>query len=256
MDKKKNMHRKKFSFWFSLSLSLTLALSLTISAQTIKRLRVYQKGGRVDTVKVDGGTALKHSRLAPDGQLCDDYVTLQVQADDSLRQYLLAQLDSLVLPSGRRVVFHGFTVKDNLNENEDENENQNEDENGSRSRYRSRSPWRTYFTGEFPNVATGNVVFHWHDGDRISLDLGWQSRAERLSSDGTRAEFVFDGADGLDANEYTVYYPGRTVTISNTQTQMGPDNSEHIATCGDCGTAIATRQQDGSYDFTLNHKVA
>lgn len=264
MDKKmKKIHRtkhslkfSKFSFSFWLTLTLTFSLTLALSSQTIKRLRVYQKNGQVDTVRVADAASLSHSRIDPSGQLHDDYVTLQIEADDSLRQYLLAQLDSLVLPSGRSVVFHGFTVNENENQNENVNENENQNVNEDENENGSRSQRRTWFSGDFPAVGTGNVVFHWHEGDRISLDVGYQSRAEQLTANDTRAEFIFNGVDGFDASEYTVYYPGNTVTISSTQTQIGPNNSEHIAASGDCGTGTATRQSDGSFDFTLNHKAA
>ena len=46
------------------------------------------------------------------------------------------------------------------------------------------------------------------------------------------------------------------MTISTAQSQSAPDDASHIGTDGDCGTAEASRQGDGSYTFTLSHKAS
>nr|MCR5153047.1 hypothetical protein [Prevotella sp.] len=84
---------------------------------------------------------------------------------------------------------------------------------------------------------------------------GDESRAETLTSDKRGADFIFDDLDD-SVGSYVVYYPDKTVTIPTVQTQSGADNTDHIGRSGDCGTATATRQQDGTYSFTLDHKAA
>ena len=61
---------------------------------------------------------------------------------------------------------------------------------------------------------------------------------------------------------YKVYYLGKNsngsrVTISTTQTQTKPDNTEHFGTAGDYGTATATGAVGGSiFSFQLEHQPA
>ena len=65
-------------------------------------------------------------------------------------------------------------------------------------------------------------------------------------------------ADGLAKG----YYPGQNattynqVTIATDQAQIAPNNSAHLGTSGDCGTATAVKQADGTYSFKLDHKAA
>ena len=230
------------------------------------------KGGLVDKVQVATNASIGHSRTDLNGTIHDDYVSAVVKdAEGRERQYLISQLDSLVMPNGRRVVFVGNQngyVNVNGNENQNENENQNKNENGSRSLKRSS------FSGKFPGAGTGNVTFKWTENDRIRLDVGYESRAEQLSADGTSASFVFDEADDFESDSYLVYFPDRRVTIKSVQTQTGANNSLHIYDSGDCGTAIATRNENDNensehpspnthhptspttYTFTLEHKAA
>ena len=49
---------------------------------------------------------------------------------------------------------------------------------------------------------------------------------------------------------------GNKVTIKAAQAQQSPNDGAHIGTDGDCGTATAHRQSDGSYQFTLAHKAS
>ena len=260
-------------------LTITLTLTLTVAAQSGRQLKVYMKGGLVDKVQVATDASIGHSRTDLNGTVHDDYVSAVVKdAEGRERQYLISQLDSLVMPNGRRVVFvgnqNGYV---NGNNDENQNENQNENENGSRSLKRSS------FSGKFPGAGTGNVTFKWTENDRIRLDVGYESRAEQLSADGTSASFVFDEADDLQAERYWVYFPDRRVIIKSVQTQTGANNSLHIYDSGDCGTAIATRNGNDNgngnendnenensehpspnsehpspttYTFTLEHKAA
>ncbi len=241
----------------ALTLTLTITGTLTVAAQTGRQLKVYMKGGLVDKVQVATDAYIGHSRTDLNGTVHDDYVSAVVKdAEGRERQYLISQLDSLVMPNGRRVVFIG---SQNGNDNGNENENQNQNENGSRPSQR-----RTFFKGRFPGtVESGNVTFYWQPNDRIRLDAGYASRAEQLTGGGTGASFYFDGADDLDAQNYLVYFPDRSVTIKSVQTQIGANNTDHIGQSGDCGTATATRTSNTNhpspnttYNFTLDHKAA
>ena len=226
---------KKILTILTITLTLTITGTLTVAAQTGRQLKVYMKGGLVDKVQVATDASIGHSRTDLNGTVHDDYVSAVVKdAEGRERQYLISQLDSLVMPNGRRVVFVG-NQNGYVNGNDDENQNENQNESGSRSLKRSS------FSGKFPGAGTGNVTFKWTENDRIRLDVGYESRAEQLSADGTSASFVFDEADDLQAEHYMVYFPDRRVTIKSVQTQTGANNSLHIYDSGDCGTAIATR---------------
>ena len=207
---------KKILTILTITLTLTITGTLTVAAQTGRQLKVYMKGGLVDKVQVDGDASIGHSRTDLNGTVHDDYVSAVVKdAEGRERQYLISQLDSLVMPNGRRVVFVGNQngyVNVNGNGNENDNENQNQNESGSRSLKRSS------FSGKFPGAGTGNVTFKWTENDRIRLDVGYESRAEQLSADGMSASFVFDEADDFQAEHYMVYFPDRRVTIKSVQT--------------------------------------
>lgn len=240
-------------------ITLTLTLTLTVTAQTQRQMKVYLKGGIVDKVQMVGGAIIGHSRADLNGVVHDDYVSMVVtDAEGHERQYLISQLDSLVMPNGRRVVFWGYT---NGNENGDENMLPPFGEGTG------RGVKHISFNGQFPGQGTGNVTFYWTEYDRIRLDNGEVSRATSLTADRTGAEFVFDDAD-FEASEYTVYYPDRTVTIASRQSQTGIDNTDHIGPSGDCGTATAKLNDNDNnlppygggagwgYSFTLKHQVA
>ena len=230
-------------------LTITITLTLTLTAQTARQLRVYLASGVVDKMALSSGSSLYHSRLDLDGVEHDDYVSLVIADGDGERRYMLSQVDSLVMPNGRRVVFQGsMTVQPSearlvTEDSEDSNAN--------------GGPLRSSFSGHFPGQGQGNVTFYWTENDRIRLDVGYESRASQLTTDKTGAQFVFDSAD-LDAASYTVYYPGKSVTVLSEQTQTGADNSDHIGPSGDCGTATAmlNDNDNGTYSFTLEHKAA
>ena len=222
---------KKF-FLTILTITLTLTGTLTVAAQTGRQLKVYIKGGLVDKVRVDGDASIGHSRTDLNGTVHDDFVSMVItDSEGRERQYLISQLDSLVMPNGRRVVFVGY-----------QNENQNQNENGKGSRSNQR---RTSFEGEFPGTVGKNVTFFWTENDHIRLDVGDESRATNLTNDKKSANFIFEDAD-LDASSYRVYYPDKTVTILNVQTQTGADNTEHIGRSGDCGIGTARRNGNGN----------
>ena len=64
------------------------------------------------------------------------------------------------------------------------------------------------------------------------------------------------------SSSYKVYYLGKnssgnSVTISTTQSQTAPDNTEHFGTAGDYGTATATGTLGGkAFSFELEHQPA
>lgn len=220
-------------------LYIALFLLLPITSLAQKQLKVYHHNGEVDRVSMPSTSAIFHSKLDKQGNEQDDFVSIEIDAEDGKHQYLIADIDSVVLPNGKRVVFRGVTAGQPV------------------LAKASRAPRKTSFNGNFPGTqGNNNVTFKWTDNDRIRLDVGYLSRAENLSADMTSADFVFEGADDLEAESYTVYFPDKTVTIKTEQTQNGADNSEHIGPAGDCGTATANRDGEGNYSFTLDHQAS
>ena len=222
------------TYYYRLSIiCCLLSLTLALQAQTTRQLKVYLKGGVVDEVKVDANASLRHSRIV-NNQEQSDYVTMVVtDAEGYEHPYLISQVDSLVLPSGQRVVFMGCMQS---------------------------QPRRSSFSGNFPGEGVGNVTFYWTENDHIRLDAGYESRALNLTNDKTNASFVFEDLN-TDATSYMVYFPDKIVTIPTVQTQSGADNTDHIGRSGDCGTAEATltftpQSLTPNYSFTLQHKAA
>ena len=215
-------------------LLLLLTVSVAASAQQTHKLRVYQHDGRVDTLLVGDDATISHSRLGVYNDERQDLVSLLIEDTGDCHQYMIADIDSLVLSNGKRVVFRAVNaVEDKVN-----------------AKLR-----KTSLSGNFPGTATtGNVIFYWTENDHIRLDVGDDSRAESLSSDRRGATFVFDDLDD-SVESYTVYYPDKSVTILSQQVQNGADNSDHIGRSGDCGIAMAGKNGD-TYDFTLQHKAS
>ena len=229
-----------------LTILTLLTLSLTSLSQTTRQLKVYKKDGSVDVVLLNASGGIRHSCSDLDGRIQEDYVSMVVTDAEGLeRQYLISQLDSLVLPGGRRVVFHGSMLSQPLYSKTCD----------GWVELPRRAPRRTSFSGSFPGTpGTGNVTFFWTENDHIRLDIGSESRAEGLTNNNTDAEFVFEDLD-FESPSYMVYFPDKSVTIPMVQTQTGADNTEHIGQSGDCGVATATLDGD-SYRFTLQHKAA
>lgn len=114
------------------------------------------------------------------------------------------------------------------------------------------------------SVGVASNPFFWELNDNL-----WVKNGEKLqkssSSDITSpktpyARFYFDGV--FEGTEYPVYYrgnnedTGNTVVIAKQQTQETANSSKHFGASGDCGTATATRNGSGIYEFTLQHKAA
>ncbi|MBP5258092.1 MAG: hypothetical protein J6Z41_05070, partial [Prevotella sp.] len=101
--------RRILIIFFSIFLVVAAA-----NAQSNKRIRVYLHNGAVDTLLMQNGASISHSHLDLQGQEHDDIVsiiisnvnTVPVNVNVSVepRQYLIADIDSIVTPNGRRVV--------------------------------------------------------------------------------------------------------------------------------------------------------
>lgn len=138
---------------------------------------------------------------------------------------------------------------------------------------------RTRTTAEyFDNGGTNRGLhYYWTEGDRLWVNNGGtliQDASNNISlklennpSDPTAikraatAKFYFNGT--FTADSYPLRYTGKDnpvgdkVTIKAEQTQVVPNDASHIATDGDCGTAIATKPTgDSRYFFTISHKAA
>ena len=108
---------------------------------------------------------------------------------------------------------------------------------------------------------TGN--FYWEAGDYIYVkdDDGTWQKSDNAPS-GKVAFFKFK-VPGKFKNHttYKVYYPGKNgsndqVTIPAAQTQTTPNTTTHFGVSGDCGTADASKQSNGSFAFSLDHQAA
>ena len=219
----------------TIALTLTIAGTLTASAQQVRQLKVYLKSGVVDTLRVAYGTSISQSFLDLDYIRQNEYTTMTVSTAEGIRYYLLADIDSVVMP--KRTVFYGYSDS-----------------------FANSSGHRTSFSGTFPGTAgTGNVTFYWTENDHIRLDAGDESRASNLTNDKKSASFEFEDLD-TEITSYLVYYPDKSVTIPAIQTQTGANNTEHIGRSGDCGMAVATIYDNGNdnvnYSFTLQHKAS
>ena len=89
--------------------------------------------------------------------------------------------------------------------------------------------------------------FYWEAGDYIYVkddNNVWQKSANAPTNKVAAFKYKVPGKFTASTS-YKVYYLGKNssgnaVTISSTQTQTTPDNTEHFGTVGDYGTATAT----------------
>ncbi|WP_455080157.1 fimbrillin family protein [Prevotella melaninogenica] len=113
-------------------------------------------------------------------------------------------------------------------------------------------------------VYNSGVDFYWTTNDNIWVKSGSTLTASSsnniTSTTAASAKFYFDGT--YTAASYPVRYTGNasssgnTVTIATSQNQDEANNATQLGTVGDCGVGTATRQTDGSYEFTLSHKAS
>ena len=106
--------------------------------------------------------------------------------------------------------------------------------------------------------------FSWEAGDYIYVkdDDGIMRKSTNAPTQKVASfRYRVPGKFGASAS-YKVYYLGKNsngsqVTISATQSQSKPDNTEHFGTAGDYGTATATGTLGGSiFSFQLEHQPA
>ena len=106
--------------------------------------------------------------------------------------------------------------------------------------------------------------FSWEAGDYIYVkdDDGIMRKSTNAPTQKVASfRYRVPGKFGASAS-YKVYYLGKNsngsqVTISATQRQSKPDNTEHFGTAGDYGTATATGTVGGSiFSFQLEHQPA
>ena len=106
--------------------------------------------------------------------------------------------------------------------------------------------------------------FSWEAGDYIYVkdDDGVMRKSTNAPTQKVASfRYRVPGRFGASAS-YKVYYLGKNsngsqVTISATQSQSKPDNTEHFGTAGDYGTATATGAVGGSiFSFQLEHQPA
>lgn len=131
------------------------------------------------------------------------------------------------------------------------------------------SPYRTM------GIYSGaGIDFYWTTGDKLWINntaatpMLIQSSKDnidrQLAANGDKktetAKFYFTGT--YTESTYPVRYTGNgnpmgnKVTIKAVQNQQTPNDGSHIGADGDCGTAIATKNANDKYTFTLSHKAS
>lgn len=116
-----------------------------------------------------------------------------------------------------------------------------------------------------------NRAFYWTSGDVLWVDdptnSGKYICSDSINITGAQASsnFIVNKVFPKNITSAQVYYTGKNsnsttsglkVTIAQEQNQSIPNDASHIATSGDCGTALAVRQDDGRFTFKLDHKAA
>ena len=112
-------------------------------------------------------------------------------------------------------------------------------------------------------------AFFWEVGDKIWVNDGseWNksTKSDIAAPNTPTAKFVLPGSYTEEEYQllYTGYANGDTATtqynkviVADVQTQKAWNDGSHLGTSGDCGTARAYKQGNGSYRFTLNHKAS
>ena len=165
-----------------------------------------------------------------------------------------SQLKSLALVFGIALTFASCANEDvaqnPTNPNEDNDEN-----------------LTTFVAGDEAKTRTSlnynSSDFYWEAGDYIYVkddDNVLQKSSNAPTS--KVAAFKYKVPGKFTGNSYKVYYLGKNsngsrVTISTTQTQTKPDNTEHFGTAGDYGTATATKVSGKQqFAFELEHQPA
>ena len=149
---------------------------------------------------------------------------------------------------------------DNLSDADSGNSAKDKDLTGKTS-FSITSEAKTRTSGVYDG---SGVDFYWTTNDKIWVNSGSTLTASSsnniTSTTAASAKFYFDGT--YTAASYPVRYTGNastsgnTVTIATSQNQDVANNATQLGTVGDCGVGTATRQTDGSYEFTLSHKAS
>ena len=152
---------------------------------------------------------------------------------------------------------------DNVSDADSGNGAENKDLTGKTS-FSITSEAKTRTSGVYDD---SGVNFYWTTNDNIWVNSGsatsptlTASSSNNITSTTASAKFYFDGT--YTAASYPVRYTGEastsgnTVTIATSQNQDVANNATQLGTVGDCGVGTATRQTDGSYEFTLSHKAS
>ena len=127
----------------------------------------------------------------------------------------------------------------------------------------------TFMSGDEPTTrtsmdrtASNGGKFFWTTDDNIWVDNGGTPESSTSSSITGKTDYAkFYFASTFSGTSYPVTYTGKNstkaneVTIADEQTQSAPNNTEHFATSGDCGTATATGGGD-KFTFKLKHQAA
>lgn len=127
----------------------------------------------------------------------------------------------------------------------------------------------TFMSGDEPTTrtsmdrtASNGGKFFWTTDDNIWVDNGGTPESSTSSSITGKTDYAkFYFASTFSGTSYPVTYTGKNstqaneVTIADEQTQNAPNNTEHFATSGDCGTATATGGGD-KFTFKLKHQAA
>ena len=174
----------------------------------------------------------------------------------TMKQYSFAsQLKSLVVVFGIALTF-ASCAKEDVAQNPTNKEGDN-DKNLT-----------TFVAGDEAKTRTSldynSSDFSWEAGDYIYVkdDDGVMRKSTNAPTQKVASfRYRVPGKFGASAS-YKVYYLGKNsngsqVTISATQSQSKPDNTEHFGTAGDYGTATATGAVGGSiFSFQLEHQPA
>ena len=173
-----------------------------------------------------------------------------------MRQHLFtARLKSLAVMFGIAMAFASCANEDvaqnPTNPNEDNDKNLTTFVAGDETKTRTSMDYNS-----------GN--FYWEAGDYIYVkddDGTWQKSANAPTSKVATFKYKVPGKFTA-SNSYKVYYLGKNssgnaVTISSTQTQTSPNNTEHFGTAGDYGSATATKVTGKQqFSFILEHQPA
>ena len=174
----------------------------------------------------------------------------------TMKQYSFAsQLKSLTVVFGIALTF-ASCAKEDVAQNPSNKEGDN-DKNLT-----------TFIAGDEAKTRTSldynSSDFSWEAGDYIYVkdDDGVMRKSTNAPTQKVASfRYRVPGKFGASAS-YKVYYLGKNsngsqVTISTTQSQSKPDNTEHFGTAGDYGTATATGAVGGSiFSFQLEHQPA